>query len=111
MEEQEEDKYNVDGVQFLPGDIRGLSAKLNILLAENSAGNEKSNSQYNRLTEETKTYRIKIIQISIHFCIIVLFKSRYRHVMEDREFSTTYFKMFSGRQLHLQFLNNTNKME
>ena len=31
-----------DGIQFLPGDIKGLESKLNILLAEYSAGNKTS---------------------------------------------------------------------
>ena len=43
-EEKEEGNKSVDGtgIRFLPGDIKGLNIKLNLLLAEFAAGNRSS---------------------------------------------------------------------
>ena len=40
--DDDEDNHDGDGMQFLPGDIKGLKAKLNLLLAEFRAGNSSS---------------------------------------------------------------------
>ena len=37
-----ESHQDVDGIQFLPGEIKGLETKLNYLLAEYRAGNRSS---------------------------------------------------------------------
>ena len=36
------EQHDGDGIQFLPGDIKGLQAKLNLLLAEFRAGNTQA---------------------------------------------------------------------
>ena len=41
-EGEEEEKKSGSGVQFLPGDIKGLQTKLNLLLGEYRAGNKSS---------------------------------------------------------------------
>ena len=41
-QEEEEEKKSGSGVQFLPGDIKGLQTKLNLLLGEYRAGNKSS---------------------------------------------------------------------
>ena len=41
-EEEEEEEKHGTGVQFLPGDIKGLNTKLNLLLGEYRAGNKSS---------------------------------------------------------------------
>ena len=40
--EDVDDEQSGEGIQFLPGDIKGLTTKLNLLLAEFAAGNTSS---------------------------------------------------------------------
>ena len=39
---KEEEAVDGDGIQFLPGDIKGMTSKLQLLLAEFAAGNRSS---------------------------------------------------------------------
>ena len=41
-EEEVKEEKGGDGIQFLPGDIKGLTSKLSLLLAEYRAGNKSS---------------------------------------------------------------------
>ena len=41
-DEDADDEQSGEGIQFLPGDIKGLTTKLNLLLAEFAAGNTSS---------------------------------------------------------------------
>ena len=41
-QDEEEEQESGSGIQFLPGDIKGLNTKLNLLLAEYAAGNRSS---------------------------------------------------------------------
>ena len=56
-EEEEEKEKEEDGsgvIQFLPGDIKGLSAKLNLLLAEYAAGNRSTRNEIVGILDELK---------------------------------------------------------
>ena len=42
IKKEEEEDTDGDGIQFLPGDIKGMTSKLQLLLAEFAAGNRSS---------------------------------------------------------------------
>ena len=50
----EEGEADGSGIQFLPGDIRGLSTKLNLLLAEFHAGNTSTRNEIVSILDELK---------------------------------------------------------
>ena len=51
-EEEEEEEASGSGIQFLPGDIKGLSTKLNLLLAEFRAGNTSTRNEIVSILDE-----------------------------------------------------------